>query len=410
MRVLDLALKDLFQLIRDRKTFLFLLIMPVVFTAFMGFALGRGNQAEEVRWNVSILNQDINGTVSNALVASLMESAAIKVQVLDTAQPTEVETLVRQGKVEAVVLIPANYSEQNFAGETAQIKVFVDSASQAGQLIRTEIINTVTRLMSAAEIARLSVNQQEEIAAFADPESREMALVQAFDAAVANWKEPLFRLEMKKAVARDANPDVLQGNTYNQSSPGMIVMFAIFGLVNTALILVTERKSHALARLMTTSMKRSEIILGHLLAMFAIVFLQQVVLAAAGQVLFKVNYIREIGAVLLVMAALSMWVAALGLMISVLVKTEEQVNLFSLIAMFIFSALGGTWFPLEIAGRGFEAIGRWMPTAWAMKGFQDVLVRGLGFQEVLPAVGMLVLYAVIFFAIAVWGFRRLEVQ
>ncbi len=38
MRILDLAFKDLAQILRDKRSLLFLVAMPIVFTLFMGFA------------------------------------------------------------------------------------------------------------------------------------------------------------------------------------------------------------------------------------------------------------------------------------------------------------------------------------------------------------------------------------
>ena len=40
IRIFDIALKDLLQLSRDFKTFMFLLIMPIFFTFLFGFAFG----------------------------------------------------------------------------------------------------------------------------------------------------------------------------------------------------------------------------------------------------------------------------------------------------------------------------------------------------------------------------------
>ena len=40
IRILDITLKDLIQLLRDFKTFMFLLIMPILFTFLFGFAFG----------------------------------------------------------------------------------------------------------------------------------------------------------------------------------------------------------------------------------------------------------------------------------------------------------------------------------------------------------------------------------
>jgi ABC-2 type transport system permease protein len=92
-------------------------------------------------------------------------------------------------------------------------------------------------------------------------------------------------------------------------------------------------------------------------------------------------------------------------LISALSQTEEQVVTLSLIAMFLFASLGGAWFPLEVAGETFAAIGHIMPTAWAMDGFQNLLMRGLGFGSVLLPAGMLSLYTLAFFGLAVWRFK-----
>jgi ABC-2 type transport system permease protein len=73
--------------------------------------------------------------------------------------------------------------------------------------------------------------------------------------------------------------------------------------------------------------------------------------------------------------------------------------------MFVFSALGGAWFPLEVAGKAFSAIGHAMPTAWAMDGFQNVVVRGLGLRSVVLPACVLLAYALAFFGLAVWCFR-----
>lgn len=42
MRILSIALKDLQQITRDKRSLLFLIAMPIVFTLFMGFAYGSG--------------------------------------------------------------------------------------------------------------------------------------------------------------------------------------------------------------------------------------------------------------------------------------------------------------------------------------------------------------------------------
>jgi ABC-2 type transport system permease protein len=98
-------------------------------------------------------------------------------------------------------------------------------------------------------------------------------------------------------------------------------------------------------------------------------------------------------------------VAALGLLVSSLAKKEEQVIMGSMIAMFLFSALGGAWFSLEMVGKTFSTIGHLMPSAWAIDGYQNIIMRGLGFNSVLLPVAIILAYALAFFGIAIWRFR-----
>jgi ABC-2 type transport system permease protein len=139
--------------------------------------------------------------------------------------------------------------------------------------------------------------------------------------------------------------------------------------------------------------------------MFVVTFLQTALLVVFGQFALGVNYLREPLGTLLVCLGLGLWVASMGLLIGVLAKHEQQVILFAMMAMFLFSALGGTWFPLETAGGAFAAVGRLLPSAWAMNGLQNILIRGLSLEAAFLPAAILLVYAAGFFGAAVWRFR-----
>jgi ABC-2 type transport system permease protein len=46
-----------------------------------------------------------------------------------------------------------------------------------------------------------------------------------------------------------------------------------------------------------------------------------------------------------------------------------------------------------------------LPTYWAMSGFLDIAVRGQGMRGILLGSGILLRFALLFFAIGVWRFR-----
>ncbi len=260
--------------------------------------------------------------------------------------------------------------------------------------------------MSSAAVARLDVETIDGQQAFGSAAERQGELQAAFQAAAQAWGSAATEALLKVEAAAGPQPNApLGGNPYNQTSPGILVQFAIFGLVSSAQILVQERKTRTLQRLLTTNMQPWEIVAGHLLAMFAVVFLQTVLLVAFGQWVLAVNYLREPLGTLLVAVALGLWVASMGLLIGAVAKGEDQVILFSLIAMFLFTGLGGAWFPLESSGQTFAIIGHLTPAAWAMDGFQNILIRGLSLPSVWLPAGILLAYAAAFFGLAVWRLK-----
>jgi ABC-type transport system involved in multi-copper enzyme maturation permease subunit len=305
-----------------------------------------------------------------------------------------------KGDVAGVLMIPVGFSEQAAAGKASQLRLIADSTSAQGQSLYQLLRVPVSQLMSAVEAARLA----------ADVQGNPSDYAPAFELAWGKWdvnsRQPLVKVEL--AVAGQEDEDWTGGNPYNQASPGILVQFAIFGLVTSAQILVQEKKSRTLQRLITTAMKPWEIVAGHMLAMLTITFLQTVMLVVFGQWVLKVDYLREPLAVLLVAVTLGLWIASMGLLIGVIAKEESQVILYAMIAMFLFSALGGTWFPLEASSGMFATIGSLTPSSWAMTGLQNILIRGLGLESVWAAVGILLTYALFFFVIAVWRFRKME--
>ena len=79
MRVIDLALKDILQIIRDKNTLLFLIAMPIVFTLFFGWIFGGNGEDEDARLPVGIVDQDAGyGALSVQLIA-LLEQFGVSV-------------------------------------------------------------------------------------------------------------------------------------------------------------------------------------------------------------------------------------------------------------------------------------------------------------------------------------------
>lgn len=398
MKIFDLTLKDLSQILRDKKSLLFLVAMPIVFTLFMGFAYNSGGSDEntDTRLPLAVVAES-DSRLSQMLLERLEASDAVRVVRLEQAEALE---SFQKGDTAGVLIIPSGFGMQAEGSQNPQLTLIAEANSSEGQSLYQLLRIPVSQLMSSAEVANISAEINQNPAEFAP----------ALELAWAKWDEnarlELVRTELAVAQAQES---WFGDNPYNQASPGIIVQFAIFGLVTSAQILVSERKTRTLQRLMTTAMRPWEIVAGHLLAMFALTFLQTALLVIFGQFVLGVDYLREPLGTLLVSVALGLWVASMGLLIGTLAKGDDQVILFAMIAMFLFSALGGTWFPLEASGGAFAVIGRLMPSAWAMTGLQNLLIRGLDSASTLLPTGVLLAYALGFFLLAVWRFRKMDI-
>jgi len=395
-RIFDIAFKDLLQLTRDFKTFMFLIFMPILFTFLFGFAFGGfSNNESDSRLPVGYLNQD-DSWVSDTLHDQLADSDVIRLNENPSRTYPDLERLVADGNLAAAIIVPDRYGRTFTKGKNARLIVITDTSTTAWTTIEAEIMATLTRLDSALRTATI----MEEI------DAERMPFSYAFDQSLDAWNEPPIVIKETTSSAVAETTDSAESLAH--TSPGMMLQFAIAGLLTAAQVIVTERKSRTLQRILTTATKRVHILLGHYLAIFTLIFTQFILLIAFGQFILGVNYLRDPGATILVALSAALCISAMGLLIGVLARSEEQAVTFSLIPMFVLSGLGGAWVPLDVTGETFAKIGHVSPVAWAMDGFKNISIRGLGVESVLLPVAALAGYTLVFFALAMWRLNAAE--
>ncbi|MHB1317043.1 MAG: ABC transporter permease [Anaerolineae bacterium] len=348
------------------------------------------------------VNQDAGGALATSLLASINGLDSVKVADYGEAGADAAREAVQSGEVAGALVVPAGFSAQAAAGEQPQLTLVADTGTEQGRALAEVLRGPVMRLYSASAIARLAAEETGDEAAYAP------GLALALERWAAVDMASLVRVQQAVSgnTGAESEETWFGDNPYNQASPGILVQFAIMSLVSSANVLLAERKSRTLERMVTTSLPRGQILAGHGLGMLALTMLQVILLVVFGQLVLGVDYLRVPLATLLVSLAIGLWIAGLGLLIGLLAKDDSQVVLFSLMAMFVFSALGGTWFPLEAASGAFAAVGRVLPSAQAMAGYQNILIRGLGLNSAVTPVLALLGWAAAFGALAWWRFSR----
>lgn len=396
IRILDITFKDLLQLSRDFKTFMFLLLMPMLFTFLFGFAFGGfGGGDTDSRLPVGYLSQD-NHWVTGSLHDLLVSSEVIRLDENTFRSASDFEQLVADDDLAAAIIVPNGYGKAVLKGKPARLIVITDPNATAWTTVQAELLSLASRLDGAVRTATVIEESGAEGPSFH----------YTFKETLTAWEEPPIAIQETTSAALEKSEK--NNGAMTHTAPGMMLQFAIAGLLTAAQIIVTERKSLTLQRLMTTSARRVHILIGHYLAILFMILTQFLILILFAQIVLKVDYLRVPEGSFLVALSAALCIAALGLLIGILAKTEEQAIIFSLVPMFVFAGLGGAWVPLEVTGTAFRTIGHLSPVAWGMDGFENIIARGLGFESVLLPVAALLGYAALFFILAIWLFRRAE--
>jgi ABC-2 type transport system permease protein len=394
-RILDIAAKDLLQLVRDRKVFMFLLIMPICFTLLFGYAFGAFGSSSDSRLPVAFLNED-DHWVSAKLQHILAASEVVRLMPLPGSTADELAAAVADEEFAGAIVIPSGYGQSAVAGHVPKVILIADTGTTAGTSIESEAVAVSQRLDSALQTALIL----EDIA------GQQVPFDYAFSEALAGWDDPPITVNVtaSEAALRTNSRD----NPLANFSPGFMMQFAVAGLLTSAQLMVSERKTHALQRILTTATARVHILLGHYLAILTIILGQFIILIAFGQLALRVRYMDAPFATLLVAVAAALCIAGLGLLIGTVARTEEQAIVFSILPMFLLAGLGGAWVPLDVTSATFRMVGHVSPIAWALDGFKAITVRGLGLGAVLLPGAALAGYAAFFLGLAAWRFQRLQ--
>jgi ABC-2 type transport system permease protein len=342
--------------------------------------------------------------LSRQLLLILAASDVVRIEAQDTAV-ADLQQQVVDEEIAAAVLIPAGYGSSLLDGEAAPVTII--GTGQAGFTVQGEVQTGAARVKSAVQAAQFSVNTAVNHNLLLAQSDQQALFDDAFVRALAAWEAPPVTIKHDESSAEtsEAGAANSRDNVFAHASPGMMAQFAIAGLIGAASILVLEKKTRSVQRLLTTNMSLGQILAGHFLAMFVMIFLQLTVLILFGQLFLDLPYLGQPLTTLLLTAVTALFCASLGMLIGVVARTEEQVTVLSLTPMFLLSALGGAWVPLEVTPESFQRVAYVTPLAWVIDGYKDILLRGQGLEAVGTAVLILLAYAGVLFGLAAWRFR-----
>ncbi len=379
----------------------FFLVLPLLFTAAVGAGLGgmmnQGDEApQEVRIPLYVQTQD-QGPLVEALLAVLPEA---------NLQPELVEMLPE----EAFGLeIPAYFSAALLNGDMVTLTLHTLPDNSSSFAVEQAVRAAQGRVGGSALVAQMGLEQARQAGVVSTPEEETEFFREVLTEVLATAQQPPATAQVHWAegatITDDANA---MATSAEQASAGQLVTWVQITLLGAAEVLVSERLGGTLRRMLITPTSRSLVLLGKLLGRLALGLLQMMILLVGGALLFGVNWGRHPLAVALVSLAFAGATVSLGILLATVVKTRGQAGSIVVGLSMGMAALGGAWYPLEITPPLYRQVVQILPSTWAMRAYTDLLARGANLVEVLPYVGILLGFALVFLGVGMWRFRRYE--
>ncbi|MEM7029702.1 MAG: ABC transporter permease [Chloroflexota bacterium] len=402
-QILAIAYNHVYIFMRTPITLIMAFVMPILFTAVLGAAFSGFSEEGDTRTEILVVNED-EGRIADEVLATINNSSVIKTyqSEIDEATPTTVEAALNALEdYERILILPPDFSEALLAGNTIKTFFHVAENNQTNQAAEQEISFALNQVSTMVQTARTVTEEAGRTKPFAST-AEEAAY---FEQTMLEVKTRMANLPVSVRSEKPTVPGLQIPEGTQQSSPGNLVMFGLITLLSSAIVLVEERNEGTLRRLVISPLSKTAILAGKTLGPLLVGLIQMAVLILVGQFLFGVPWGRSPLALLMMVLTFDLAIVSLGIFLSTLVKTTDQVVAIMIASSMAMAALGGAWWPIEIVPPFMKTLGHFFPSAWAMGGFVDIILRGAGVMDVLLPSTVLLGFAVLFFGLGIWRFR-----
>lgn len=368
-----ICLKDLKARFRDRSALLIGIVVPLGL-AFIFNAIFSGISGNSKAINLGVVNLD-RGAVARQFVGDVLGAVGRSglIAIHPEATVTAARALAARGTLQAVIVVPADFSARVQANQPASMQVIgnVDAP------ISSEVARSIAEGYAAdLNRVRLSVAT---VVGSKGPGAVSPGQIQALAARAAAIAAPV--------AVRDVSTTTKELDQKSFFAAGMAVFFLFFTVQFGVTSLLEERNDGTLARLLAAPIARSSILGGKLLTSLLLGVISMVVLVVATSLLFGASWGNPAGVAVLIVAAI---LAATGIMalIATVARSAEQASNWQSVVAVVLGLLGGTFFPIAQSSGIFSRLTFVAPQAWFLRGLGDL--RGGGISVVwVPTLAML---------------------
>ncbi len=373
IRIRAIMRKEFVHIFRDVRTLAVVVVLPVLMLVLYGYAINL-----DVRHlRTAILDQD-RTSASRGLIRALQNNEYFDVVgFLNT--PQEIDRLFARGEAKVVLVIPRGYARDIAAGNPSQVQVLVDGSDSTTA--------TIAQSYVLGFIQSVSVDMVRAYAARAGVPAERLAV--PIDVRPLVWYNP----EMK--------------STYF-IVPGLvaIILMQISALL-TSLTIVRERERGTIEQLVVSPVMPHELMIGKIVPYVIIAFVDVVLVIICGRLLFGVPLKGSVVWLLAFSAIFLFASMGIGLLISVLARTQLVAFIAAVLGTMLPSILlSGFMFPVTSMPKVLQALTYLVPARYFIFILRGIFLKGAGPEVLWKAALALVLFGLVAVAASARRFEK----
>jgi ABC-2 type transport system permease protein len=348
-RVRYLFVKELIQVLRDKRLRITLIFPPIFQLIVFGYAANL--DVKNIRSAVRDLDQSVD---SRDLISRFGSSKYFNI-VSFPKSPKEIEDLIRKGDIILSIEIPSGFSKKLKKGDTAAVQIVLDGTESNTAMIALGYVGQILEEYSnTVMVQRLN---QEGMISFEEA---------GVDLHHRTWFNPNFESRLFYV-------------------PGVIASIAfLIPIILTAQAIVREKEIGTLEQIMVTPIRSWELVVGKTLPFAMIGLLDVVLIALIGVFWFEVPLrgnplLLLSGTILFLMSSVGV-----GLFISTISATQQQAQISTFFFMMPAFILSGFAFPIENMPVWIQHLTYINPLRYFLVIIRGVFLKGIGLDILWP--------------------------
>jgi len=342
LRLISLIRKEFIQILRDPRTLMLIIVMPIVQLFLLGYAA-----TTDIK-NISLAVWDQSQTYqSRALLDAFRGADYFRINYY-VGSEEEYRNLIERGQARAALIIPPDYDSRLMDGD-AQVSMVLEQNTLSGHAV---------------------------------------AITPPVEVRTQVWY----------------NPDLVSAYFNIPGVIGMILSF-ITALL-TASAIVRERERGTIEQLIVTPIRSWELIVGKILPYVILAFVNVLEVLIIGHWWFKVPVRGDLGLILLLSGLFVLSSLGIGLFASTVANTQQEAILTVMMTILPSIFLSGFFFPIDAMPKFLQIVSYIVPLRYYLVIIRALLLKGVGVGALQNEIIALTIFAIVIMGAASARFRK----